>query len=249
LRDETPKATLRQACAAWVESRIDAAESTKTYYETSLNRALLILGERRLDTLSKADMDFLVKALHEKGKKQKTIRKTLQNLAQVFDQHGFDPNPARNVRVPREEPEEMNPPTASDVEAVWLLPSVHRLAFLWLEASGQRVAAVNKTLVGDYDERNRRVLIRKNTTKTRKPVWHDLPDALADAIEAALPPREDRNLAARLFAGSGSDALRTAMAKACAAAGIPHFHPHDLRHRASASWRTRASRLSTSLSL
>jgi integrase len=75
------------------------------------------------------------------------------------------------------------------------------------------------------------VLIRRNTTKTRKPVWHDLPDALADAIEAALPPREDRNPAARLFAGSGADALRTAMAKACAAAGIPHFHPHDLRHR------------------
>jgi hypothetical protein len=75
----------------------------------------------------------------------------------VLDEHGLDPNPPRNVRLPREEAEEMNPPTASDVEAVfWLLPSVHRLPFLWLEASGQRVAAVNRTLVGDYDERNRR---------------------------------------------------------------------------------------------
>ena len=36
---------------------------------------------------------------------------------------------------------------------------------------------------------------------------------------------------ARLFAGTGSDALRTAIYKACAAASVPLFSPHDLRHR------------------
>jgi integrase len=35
----------------------------------------------------------------------------------------------------------------------------------------------------------------------------------------------------RLFAASGSDALRTSIAKACKALGIPLFSPHDLRHR------------------
>ena len=30
---------------------------------------------------------------------------------------------------------------------------------------------------------------------------------------------------------SGADALRTAIAKACRAAGVPAFSPHDLRHR------------------
>jgi integrase len=38
-------------------------------------------------------------------------------------------------------------------------------------------------------------------------------------------------VAARLFAASGADALRTAIAKACKAAGIPVWSPHDLRHR------------------
>ncbi|MGH7130034.1 MAG: hypothetical protein ACREIV_15795 [Planctomycetaceae bacterium] len=33
------------------------------------------------------------------------------------------------------------------------------------------------------------------------------------------------------FAASGSDALRTSIAKACRAAGVPLFSPHDLRHR------------------
>jgi hypothetical protein len=56
-------------------------------------------------------------------------------------------------------------------------------------------------------------------------------------------PRRDRtsargsrlHRAAPLFAGSGADALRTAIAKACGAAAVPPFSAHDLRHRGSAS--------------
>lgn len=68
------------------------------------------------------------------------------------------------------------------------------------------MAAIDKTLVGDYDESRRRVRLRAATTKTRKPLWIELPPAIADAIEATLPPRDDRDPDARLFADSGSDA-------------------------------------------
>lgn len=34
-----------------------------------------------------------------------------------------------------------------------------------------------------------------------------------------------------VFGDSGADALRTSIAKACKAAGIPLWSPHDLRHR------------------
>jgi hypothetical protein len=81
------------------------------------------------------------------------------------------------------------------------------------------------------DEQRRRVRLRAATTKTRKALWVELHPVLADALEARLGPREDRNIEACLFAGSGADALRTSMAKACKAAGIPLFSPHDLRHR------------------
>jgi integrase len=94
-----------------------------------------------------------------------------------------------------------------------------------------RVASLDQTLVSDYDEQRRRVRLRRATTKMRKPLWVDLPDVLADALEASLGPREDRKPDARLFAGSGGDALRTAIYKACAAAAVPLFLPHDLRHR------------------
>ena len=69
----------------------------------------------------------------------------------------------------------------------------HCLALLWLDWSGARVASVDETLVGDYDEPRGRIRLRAAVTKTRKPLWVELPDALADAIEASLPPREDRD--------------------------------------------------------
>jgi integrase len=67
--------------------------------------------------------------------------------------------------------------------------------------------------------------------ETRAALWVELPDVLADAIEATLLPREDRDGAARLFPGASADRLRTAIARACKAAGVPVFSPHDLRHR------------------
>jgi integrase len=94
-----------------------------------------------------------------------------------------------------------------------------------------RVSAIDRTLVGDYDEQRHRVRLRAATTKTRKALWIELPPVLADAIEAAIGPREDRDPDARLFAASGADALRTSMAKACRAFGIPLVSLHDLRHR------------------
>jgi integrase len=118
------------------------------------------------------------------------------------------------------------------VEAVFrLLPSAHRLPLLWLDWSGARVASVEKLRAGDYDEPARRVRLRAATTKTRKALWVELPEVLADAIEATLPPREDRDPDAPLFPGAGADRLRTAIARACKAAAIPTFSPHDLRHR------------------
>jgi integrase len=152
----------------------------------------------------------------------------------VFDHAGVEPNPARDrsVKLPREEPEEVEPPSAVVVEAVFRrIPARHRLALLWLDWSGARVASVDLTLVGDYDESRRRVLLRAATTKTRRAQWVELHPSLAAALEATLPHRRFRDPEARLFVESGADALRTAIAKACRAESVPLWSPHDLRHR------------------
>ena len=97
--------------------------------------------------------------------------------------------------------------------------------------SGARVASVDTLRVGNYDERDRRIRLRASTTKTRQALWVELPDVLADALEASVGRREDRDGDARFFPGVSTDRLRTAMARACKASGVPVFSPHGLRHR------------------
>jgi hypothetical protein len=193
------------------------------------------VGDRGLDELAAQDIADLVVQLHGEGVAIGYLRKVLQAVAMTLDHAGVEPNPARDkrvVRMPRGEQEQITPPSAAQILSIYrLLPSKHRLPLLFLDWSGARVSAIDLTLVGDYDEPRRRVRLRASTTKTRRALWIELHPVLADALEARLGPREDRDPAARLFVGSGADRLRTAMAKACKAAGTPLFSPHDLRHR------------------
>ena len=226
--------TVADAVARWRESRVDVSEGTRVLHRVALARVLPVLGSRRVDGLTVEDVNELVTTLAAAGKKRETIKKSVKYLAAVLDEQGLDDNPARSkrIRFPHEERVELEPATSEHVEAVcWLLPPAYQLALLWLDWSGARVASVETVLVGDYDEPRRRVRLRAATTKTRAALWVDLPDVLAEAIEATLPPREDRDVDARLFAGVGADRLRTSIGRACKAAGVPVFSPHDLRHR------------------
>ena len=51
-----------------------------------------------------------------------------------------------------------------------------------------------------------------------------------DAV-MALVARDDRTPERPVFQGFGGDRFRTAVTRACTAAGVPAFSPHDLRHR------------------
>jgi integrase len=218
----------------WFESRIDVAEATKVRNGLELDRIRRLLGSIPVDALTPEQVATFVTDLAAESYARGTIRKTLQTLAMILDRERISPNPCRDkqVRLPREEAEELNPPTAEHVEAVYgLLPARHRLPFLFLDWSGARVGSIDHVLVSDYDEPRQRVRLRKATTKSRRALWVELHPALAKAIEAGLPHRKFRDPEARLFPESGADALRTAIAKACRAAAVPLFSPHDLRHR------------------
>ncbi len=203
-------------------------------HRVALGRVTPVLGDLTVTGVGEADVARLVEQLAAVGKKRETIRKSVKYLAAVLDENGVDPNPARSrkIRLPYEEHVELVPPTAEHVETVCgLLPRAYRLPLLFLDWSGARVAAIDTLTVGDYDEPERRVRLRASTTKTRAALWVDLPDVLAAALEASLPPREDRDGEAPLFPGCTADRLRTAIARACRASAIPVFSPHDLRHR------------------
>ena len=169
----------------------------------------------------------------DEGAKPSYVRKVLQATAMLFDHAQVAPNPAREktiVKLPREESEQINPPSAVHIEAIYrLIPSRHRLALLWLDWSGARVSTIDKTLISDYDEQRQRVRLRASATKTRRALWIDLHPVLAQAIKAKIGPREDRDRAPvrRQRRRRTPNVDREGMQ----GRGDPPLEPHDLRHR------------------
>jgi integrase len=155
-------------------------------------------------------------------------------LAMIFDHAGVTPNPARDrtaVKLPLERKAEIVPPTAEHVRAVHdLLPTCYRLPLLVLDATGMRLGEVEGLTWGDVDESRIRWRVSQAVSKTGRASWVNVAPVVFDAV-MALVPRDDRTPGRPVFQGFGGDRFRTAVTRACTAAGVPAFSPHDLRHR------------------
>ena len=234
--------TLAEVAERWRASRVDVTEGTAVGHRVQLARVLRLLGSRPVDEITTADVAGLVTSLHEAGRKRETIRKSLTVLAQVLDFAGIKDNPARDrihVRLPRQEREEPNPPTAGQIEAILpLMPRLYALAVLVLDATGMRVGELEEKGLrcGDLDEPNTRWRIRRAVEKGRRGRWVSLPPDLFAAVVETLPPREDRAPDRSVFPGLTQERLRTAISRACKASGTPTWSPHDLRHRRISLW-------------
>jgi integrase len=225
--------TVREAAAAWQASRVDVSDGTRLQHRSAVRAMLPLIGNRRVDTLTAADVAAVIGTLSE-TRKRETVRKTLLALAMILDHAGIFPNVARDkvtVRLPREEKTEIVPPDAAHVEAVHrLLPSRYRLPLLILDATGMRLGELEGLTWSDVDEPRGRWRVSEAVSKTRRARWVPVPPVLFEAV-TALVARDDRTPERRVFQGFGGDRFRTAVTRACTAAGVPTFSPHDLRHR------------------
>jgi len=228
-----PAPTIRTLAARWRASRLDVAAGTAQTYKVNLERLLPRVGTVPAAELTAERVAELVVELTDAGLSRESTRKTLSTLAQVLDHAGIQPNPVRDPRVklPRRERREVNPPTAAHVEAVCrLLPTRYRLPLLVLDASGMRVGELEALTWGDVDEPRRRWRVSAASSKTGAARWVNPPPVLFEAV-TALVARDDRTPERRVFQGFGADRFRTALTRACTAAAVPMFSPHDLRHR------------------
>jgi integrase len=234
LAERSTGTTLVEAARGWQASRVDVSSGTAQTYKVALGRLLPRLGGTPVSQLDAQTVATLVAELHGAGLRKQTIRKTVSVLAMVLDHAGIQPNPARDkltVRMPREERRELNPPTAAHVEAVVrLLPTRYRLPALVLDATGMRIGELERLTWGGVDEPRQRWRVSAAVAKTGRARWVPVPDVLFEVV-TALVAREDRVSERPVFQGFGGERFRTAIARACAAAGVPSFSPHDLRHR------------------
>lgn len=232
--NKTNPVTVRVLADRWQASRVDVSAGTMQTYRVALGRLLPRLGAKPVDAIDAQTVADLVAELHTAGLKKQTIRKTVSVLAMVLDHARVTPNPARDkltVKMPREERRELQPPTSEHVEAVVrLLPPRYRLPALLLDATGMRIGELEALTWGDVDEPRGRWRVSGSVAKTGRARWVPVPTELFEAV-AALVPRDDRIPERPVFQGFGGDRFRTAITRACTAAGVPAFSPHDLRHR------------------
>jgi integrase len=104
-----------------------------------------------------------------------------------------------------------------------------------MEQTAVRVGELRSLECGDVDIAGSQFRLRAGKTKTKRARWVQVPAWLMDEI-AATCPLEDRTAGRRVFPGFTPDLAKNVMARACKAAGIAHFHPHDFRHRRASLW-------------
>lgn len=234
LETATTAPTFATAAERWLASRLDVAEGTTAQLRTSVSRAVRVLGSCSVDEVSGHDVAAMIADLHGEGLKPSYIRKVAQATAMVFDHVGVKPNPARDkatVRVPREQGVDRVLPSADHVLAVYRqLPSRYRLPLLLLDATGMRLGELERLTWGDVDEQRGRWRVSQVLSTASRVRWVHVAPVLFRAV-LDLCARDDRRPERRVFRGFGGDKFRTAITRACTAAGVPRFSPHELRHR------------------
>jgi integrase len=238
--------TLSHWYASWLASRVDVDERTRINYGLHWKRIGPAFGDRDPATVARADVQEWIN--EQMGTlSPAALRDYLGTLRQLLDYAEVEPNPARHrlLQLPAREQRVPVPPTDKHVLAMLEhMPRERRLLFAFLEQDGGRIGEHVAFTFGDVDQEGSRILARPEAIKgrrgRRKPRWLQVPAWLLELLLDTCPPEDrtsDRPLFPwlRAYASPEGEAWKT-MKLACKAAGIPHFHPHDLRHRRLSLW-------------
>jgi integrase len=176
-----------------------------------------------------------------------TLRAYLGTLRQLFDYADVHPNPARSPRLelPYTAEREIVPPSNKQVLAMLdQMKRERRLLFAFVEQCGTRIGETLGWTWGDVDLHERRILSRPDVVKgrrgKRRARWVQVPGFLLKLLEESTP-FDERDRERHLFSWPQGSAepgqlVTKTMERACKAASIPVFSPHDLRHRRISLW-------------
>lgn len=232
-----PTLTVERWAERFIASRIDVDANTTKNYRTALRKAGETFGDRDPATITVDEVAAWVAVLADRHKAG-TVGLYLLTFRLLLDYAGVDPNPARDPRVkkPKLVREEPNPPSAEHVEAILAaLGAKWRLLFVTVEQGALRLGEAVSLRWQDVDAANLRLRLPRSATKRDKARWVYLPEWLIEAIEQTCP-LEDRVPERRVFPGITEASAYQAMTRACRNAKVPHYHPHDLRHRRITIW-------------
>ena len=224
--------TLRTIAERWKASRVDVAEGTMQTYRVALGRPAPRLGDTPVEAIDAQTVADLVAELHADGLKKQTIRKTVSASGDGARPRGRRAEPrtrpadgeAAQGRASASATADRRPHRGCRAPAAVALPAA--------DARARRDRDACRRTRGAHVGRPGRAARRWRvaTSKTGRPRWVTPPPLLLDRV-LELCARDDRHADRRVFEQVTGDRLRTALTRACTAAGVPAFSPHDLRHR------------------
>lgn len=228
LRDSAPVRRFADWATAYQASRVDTGPETRKNIGSHV-LSMESLADRDPHRITTSDVQEWVASL---TMKPSSVKRYMGTLRGILGYAGVDPNPARDgrVKLAKEERIEVEPPTAAAVEAIiWNSPAQWRLLLLTLAETGMRVGEMHALEWRDVDVDGSRFRVRSGKSVAARR-WVAVPPELMVEISAATPP-DDRTAERRVFPGATPDATKNVIDRARKAAGIAHYHPHDLRHR------------------
>jgi integrase len=237
LTPAAPTLTVSRWGERFLVSRIDIDSNTTKNYRSALKKAGERFGDRDPQTITVDEVASWVADLATKHKPG-TVQIYLIAFRLLLDFAQVEPNPARDPRVklPKHTREEPNPPSAEHLVTILkAMPERWRLLFITIEQGALRLGEAVGLRWADVDAAGLRLRLPRSATKRDRARWVYLPEWLLSAIEAACP-LEDRVPERRVFQGITEASAYQAMTRACRNAKVPHYHPHDLRHRRITMW-------------
>lgn len=221
----------------FLASRLDIDENTVKNYRSALKKVCEQFGDREPATITAAEVAEWVAGLAA-AFKPGTVQLYVIAFRLLLDHIGVDPNPARDPRVklPKQQREEPQPPSGEHFTAILgAMGEKWRLLFITIEQGALRLGEAVNLRWGDVDVNGLRLRLPRSATKRDRARWVYLPQWLMDALEETCA-LEDRVAERKVFQGITEASAYQAMLRACKNAKVPHYHPHDLRHRRISLW-------------
>lgn len=237
--------TITELWGPWVASLKDVGDARKAVIRDAWRHIEPVLGSLPPSSVQPADAMRVVERMQRVPLAPSTIKLYFTVARQFMDSVGCDVLRNRLIRLPKvvsEEVEAMSyrefmllrkefaEPTQSKtgnrIQSSELL-----LALDFIEATALRVGDAKQLRRGDVDLFEGKVRVSKARGKSQKSRWVPVPIPLLEQL-AERDQQPDDLLLPELT----SMDLQGHMRRACARAGIKHYHPHDLRHRRASLW-------------
>lgn len=221
-----PKETMSELAARWLATREDDAANTRKHFKTSIAHIEKEWGDTDPASISVDDVQAWI--LGQKPAKPGTVGLRLSTLSQIFDYGEIEPNPVKHhkLRKPKQKRTRHRMPTKAELVKLYAALGDKYVAPVQLiEQTGARVGEVVSLTWGHWNNERKLLKIEDAKTAAGERLIVQV-DGLPDLGERP----KGKRACDRVFPDISDDSVRAAMARACKAAGIRLYSPHDLRH-------------------